>query len=195
MRAWLLKSSVLLLLWAAPALAAAQGNVSVLYAGSLGALMEKTLGPAFQQATGYHYQGEGQGSVAAAKAIRDHLREPDVFISADPVVNDNILMGPKNGSCEDWYLTLAAGELVIGYNQRSRFRDAFEQARAGKLPWYESFSRPGVKIGRTDPNLDPKGYRTLSSSSWPSTTTGSPGWERCCARPPIPTRSFPSLSC
>lgn len=157
----LLASLALLVLCVPGAMGGEKGNVSVLYAGSLGALMEKSVGPAFEQATGYHYQGEGQGSVAAARAIHDHLRTPEVFISADPAVNDRILMGPENGSFESWYLTFASGELVLGYNPRSRFRDRFEQARAGKLPWYEALATSGVKLGRTDPNLDPKGYRTL----------------------------------
>ena len=34
-------------------------------------------------------------------------------------------------------------------------------ARAGKVAWYEVLARPGVRLGRTDPNLDPKGYRAL----------------------------------
>jgi len=137
------------------------GVVSVLYAGSLVAVNERALGPAFQQATGYTYQGEGHGSVAAARMIKDRLRSPDIFISADPTVNAKELMGPKNRDLVVWYLTFASSSLVIAYHPKSRFRDGFEQARAGKLPWYEVLARPGVKLGRTDPNLDPKGYRTL----------------------------------
>src|SRR5690348_1348434 len=38
------------------------GPVQVLYAGSLTTLMESALGPAFKQATGYEFQGEGKGS-------------------------------------------------------------------------------------------------------------------------------------
>jgi len=132
----------------------------VLYAGSLGAIMEKALGPAFQRASGYEFRGEGQGSVGAAKMIRDKLRSPDVFVSADPVVNTNILMGPPS-HLVDWFLTIAAGELVLGYNPKSRFKDLFEQAKAEKLAWYEVLAKPGVKLGRTDPSLDPKGYRAL----------------------------------
>jgi molybdate/tungstate transport system substrate-binding protein len=137
------------------------GTVSVLYAGSLGAVIDKGLGPAVEQTTGYAVQGEGHGSVAAARMIRDRLRTPDVFISADPAVNRAILMGADNRNLVDWYLTFAAADLVIGYNPKSRFKDDFEQARAGRLPWYDVLARPGVKLGRTDPNLDPKGYRAL----------------------------------
>jgi molybdate/tungstate transport system substrate-binding protein len=139
----------------------AQGSVSVLYAGSLGAVMEKALGPGFQAATGFGYQGEGQGSVGAARAIRDQLRSPDVFISADPAVNQKLLMGPENHDLVRWYITLAAGELVIGSSPQSRFAADFERARTGKTPWYEVLAKPGLKFGRSDPELDPKGYRAI----------------------------------
>src|SRR5450759_2524646 len=46
--------------------AAPKSKVSVAYAGSLVNLMEKKVGPAFTQATGYPYQGEGKGSSALA---------------------------------------------------------------------------------------------------------------------------------
>src|SRR5881392_2154048 len=77
---------------------AGQQTVSVLYAGSLATVMENGIGPAFAKATGYGYQGEAQGSLGAAQMLRDHLRDPDVFISADPLVNLNILMGSQNGN-------------------------------------------------------------------------------------------------
>ena len=59
-----------------------KGTVNVAYAGSLTNLMEHTLGPAFQQATGYTYQGKGAGSTAIANQIAGKLIHPDVFISA-----------------------------------------------------------------------------------------------------------------
>ncbi|MBI3989770.1 MAG: substrate-binding domain-containing protein [candidate division NC10 bacterium] len=138
-----------------------RGVVSVLYAGSLVVVHEQALGPAFQQTTGYTYQGEGHGSVAAARMIKDRLRSPDIFISADHAVNAKELMGQQNRNLVEWYLTFTSSSLVIAYHPKSRFKNGFEQARAAKLPWYEVLARPGMKLGRTDPNLDPKGYRTL----------------------------------
>lgn len=136
-------------------------TVYVLYAGSLGSVMENGVGPAFVHATGYRYEGEAQGSLGAAHLIRDRVRTPDVFISADPSVNETVLMGPKNGSLVKWYLILASGELVLGYNENSKFAPRFRQAAAGGVPWYEVLEQPGVRFGRGDPTIDPKGYRTL----------------------------------
>ena len=135
-------------------------NVSVLYAGSLGTVMER-MGPAFTQSTGYQYQGEAQGSLGAARMIRDHLRSPDVFISADPTVNVTVLMGAKNGNLVKWYTLLASSQLVLGFSAQSHFAAQFREAQAGKVPWYEPLKIAGVRFGRGDPTIDPKGYRTL----------------------------------
>ncbi len=147
-----------------PVLAGAHDNlhqrVSVLYAGSLATVMER-LGPVFVAATGYEYQGEAQGSLGAARMIRDHLRQPDVFISADPSVNVNVLMGAANRNLVKWYTLLASSQLVLGFSPASRFADRFRDAQAGTVPWYEVLKTPGVRFGRGDPTIDPKGYRTL----------------------------------
>ena len=135
--------------------------VSVLYAGSLAGVMENGVGPAFTRATGYVYQGEAQGSLGAAQMMRDHLRTPDVFISADPLVNVDVLMGPRNGSLVRWFTVFASSQLVLAYNPRSKFMAKFQESIANKVPWYEVLATPGVRFGRGDPSIDPKGYRTL----------------------------------
>lgn len=136
-------------------------TVSVLYAGSLAAVMENGIGPAFTKATGLGYQGEAQGSLGAAQLIRDHLRSPDVFISADPVVNEKILMGSQNGNLVKWFATVAYSQLVLAHSPHSRFAAKFEDAQNGKLAWYEVLQTRGLRFGRGDPTIDPKGYRTL----------------------------------
>lgn len=136
-------------------------TVSVLYAGSLAAVMENGIGPAFTKSTGFSYQGEAQGSLGAAQMIHDHVRTPDVFISADPSVNTKVLMGPQNGNLVKWFSIVAASQLVLAYNPKSKFASKFEESAAGKLPWYEVLATPGLRFGRGDPSIDPKGYRTL----------------------------------
>lgn len=140
---------------------AQDSRVDVLYAGSLTTVMEKVIGPAFSLSSGLRFQGEGNGSVAAANLIRAGLRWPDVFVSADAAVNEDVLIGERNRNLVDYYVTFAGAAMVLGYNPRSRFSADFERARGGRSAWYEVLARPGLKFGRTDPNLDPKGYRTL----------------------------------
>ncbi|MDE2464522.1 MAG: extracellular solute-binding protein [Alphaproteobacteria bacterium] len=134
----------------------AQSRVQVLYAGSLVALMEHSLGLAFDRATGFHFEGYAGGSNALAQQIKGKLRPADVFISADPKVNA-LLMGKQNGNWLDGFVRFARSPLVIGYNPASRFAQDF-RAR----PWLQVLEEPGLRIGRTDPRLDPKGRLTLT---------------------------------
>jgi molybdate/tungstate transport system substrate-binding protein len=139
---------------------AAESRVSVLYAGSLGNLMEIDLGPAFSRATGYKYVGEAKGSLLSANLIKEQLRTPDVFISADPKVN-LLLMGPANGNLVRWYATIFGNELVLGYHPHSRFADQLRQLGPNDIRAYVILQQKGFRLGRGDPELEPKGYRTL----------------------------------
>lgn len=138
-----------------PAVAAAR-TVNVLYAGSLVNLMEHSLGPAFAEQTGDRFRGYAGGSSKLANEIKGELRHGDVFISANPNV-DARLMGQADGNWVGWYISFAHSPLVIGYNPASRFAAAFKAK-----PWYQVLREPGIRIGRTDPKLDPKGRLTIT---------------------------------
>lgn len=174
--------------------AAAMGEepVSVLYAGSLATVMENGIGPAFVKAAGYGYEGEAQGSLGAAQMIRDHLRLPDVFISADPLVNLNLLMG-QDGGIAPWFIVVASSQLVVAYNPRSRFAAKFQDAAAHRVPWYEVLETPGVRFGRGDPNIDPKGYRTLFMFSLAGKYYHRDDIPRLLGDPENPVQVFPEV--
>lgn len=123
--------------------------------------MEKHIGPAFATATGQRFTGEAGGSTELAQLIRAGLRRPDVFISADPAVDRQLLMGPSNRHLVTRYAVFAADELVIAFSPHSRFARQLRAAAAGRTPWYQVLETPGIQFGRTDPRLDPKGVRAL----------------------------------
>jgi len=136
--------------------ALAQDNtVNVLYAGSLVNLMERSVKPAFEKETGLHFEGYAAGSNKIANEIKGKLRRGDVFISASPKVNTS-LMGAANGDHVSWYVNFAESPLMIGYNPQSRFASQFKTKR-----WDQVLQEPGIRIGRTDPKLDPKGAFTV----------------------------------
>lgn len=139
---------------------AAGGTVNVFYAGSLVNLNENLVGPAFASGDGYTYQGKAAGSIAIANQIRGKLATPDVLEFADPSTNA-LLMGDAGGNYVSWYFTFATSQLVIGFDPKSKFAREFVAVQKHKLPWYAALQQKGLKIGRTDPNLDPKGYRAL----------------------------------
>lgn len=129
--------------------------MNVLYAGSLVNVMEHGIGPAFTRARGVRMRGFAGGSKELAREIAGKLRAADVFVSANPRVNAR-LMGPAHGDWVSWYVVFAESPLVIGYNRSSRFAADFT-----KKPWYRVLLEPGIRIGRTDPRLDPKGALTV----------------------------------
>lgn len=132
-----------------------ENDVNVLYAGSLVNLMERSVGPAFEKETGLHFKGYAAGSNKIANEIKGGLRRGDVFISASPKVNAS-LMGDANGNHVTWYVKFAESPLLIGYSPKSRFADDFRTK-----PWNQVLLEPGLRIGRTDPKLDPKGAFTI----------------------------------
>lgn len=133
------------------------GTVNVVYAGSLANMMEHDLGPGFAKATGAQYQGYAGGSSAMANQIKGGLRRSDVFISASLDVNTT-LEGQSNGDWVTWYISFAKAPLVIGYNPSSHFAQDFKTK-----PWYQVLLEPGIKVGGTDPALDPKGKLTVQA--------------------------------
>jgi molybdate/tungstate transport system substrate-binding protein len=150
-----LHASVLALMMLITSRAFAEQIVTVLYAGSLVGLMERSIGPAFKQQTGDEFQGHAGGSQELAKQIKEGALRGDVFISADPKVNA-LLSGATNADQVKWYVTFAESPLVLGISPSSRFA-----TDAKGKPWNEILMQPGVKIGRTDPAKDPKGALTV----------------------------------
>lgn len=139
---------------------AASGTVNVYYAGSLVNLNENLVGPAFATGTGYTYQGKGAGSGAIANQIKGRIATPDVVEFADPAVNAT-LIGNANGSYESWYFTYATSKLVIGFDPKSPVAREFVEVQKHALPFYKALQQKGLRFGRTDPNIDPKGYRAV----------------------------------
>jgi molybdate/tungstate transport system substrate-binding protein len=151
-----------------------QGNVFVMYAASLTKAFEGTIGPSFEKKTGYTYTGEGRGSVQIANMISDGQRRPDIFVSAGTIPIKNLITMNADGKREDeqqfhnalvqWLVKFASAEMVIAYSPVSHFHLDLEKSKIGQTPWYRVLSQPGFKFGRTDPELDPKGYYMVISA-------------------------------
>ena len=167
---WVALLALLAVVALRPALAGTP--VNVLYAGSLVQVMEHGVGPAFDTASGDRFRGYAGGSKLLANQIRSGLRAADVFISADPGVNRR-LMGPGAPESVRWYAIFAQSPLVIGYDASSGFARSF-----ATKPWYRVLQEPGIRIGRTDPKLDPKGALTLRLMQRAETVYRLPGLER-----------------
>lgn len=145
-----------------------KGSVSILYAGSLVNLMEHDLGPVFARASGYAYEGYGAGSTEIVSQIKGGVRYGDVFISASPTANQG-LHGAANRNLVSWYATFAKAPLVLGYNPNSQYAADFTSK-----PWYQLIMEPNIRVGRTDPTLDPKGKLTSDAMTQAASTLNMP---------------------
>jgi molybdate/tungstate transport system substrate-binding protein len=135
-----------------------RGTVTTLFAGSLVAYMERSFRPSFEKATGYGFEGFGGGSTELANEIKGGVRRGDVFVSAAAAA-DHVLEGAANGNWVSWYSSFMASPLVLAYNPQS---SVGRQLRAGR-PWYRVLAESGIRVGRTDPKLDPKGVLTTEA--------------------------------
>lgn len=154
-------ASALLALAVALTSSIAGSSVDVAYAGSLVTPMESTIGAAFMRSCSCTYHGEGKGSVALTNLIVSGLRNPDVFISADPRLLEGLLSAKAHPPLISWYARFGRARMVLGYSPRSHFAPYFARAARGELSIAAVLKTRGLRIGRTDPKLDPKGYRSV----------------------------------
>lgn len=145
-----------LLLAGAPGCARAQapleGELVVFNAGSLG-LPFRNLLQAFKKSNpGVRTAQESSGSLEAARKLTELGKTPDVLGVADYAIIPKLLVPAYT----EWYATFATNALVLAYRNESQ--GGLEIA---DYNWYRILLRPGIRIGRADPTLDPAGYRTL----------------------------------
>ena len=106
----------------------------------------------FVARTGVRYTQETGSSLELARKISELGGEPDVVALADPDIFP-ALLEPRFTT---WHAVFARNRIVLAYTAKSR-----GAAEIDSTNWYQVLERPGVEVGRSDPNTDPSGYRTL----------------------------------
>jgi len=143
----------------------------VAYAGSMGAVMDRFIGPAFAKANGVEYQGIGQGAYGLARQLEGRLIQADVFVPITPgpldIVKKAGMIGPA--------VPVASTQMVIAYSPKSKFVPEFEAGAQGKKPWYEVLQTSGLRFGRTDPATDPQGQNIIFTMLLAETFYKQPG--------------------
>jgi molybdate/tungstate transport system substrate-binding protein len=140
---------------ASAAYAKPTGTVNVAYASSLQFLNEKVVSPAFTAADGYKFSGFGMASGALEADIAAGEIHPNVFES---VGGDNIT--PLEPKFTKWYIQYAGTSIVLAYNPHSKYASQFRAYAAGKVSLaglFKLLETKGLRLGRTDPNIDPQG--------------------------------------
>lgn len=111
-------------------------DASVLVAGSLQAVANRVGGGSV----------EAHGSVAVRRLVVEGARDPDAVALADTSLFDGIAAE---------YTLFASNALAVAYDPASDHAEALER------DWRSALAEAEVELGRTDPDLDPLGYRTV----------------------------------
>jgi len=125
--------------------------IVVFNAGALALPLRAAL-DSFAPSHGYGVSQENAGSVETIRKISDLGRVPDIVAVADTALFARLIPGRLAGPIA----LLGTSRLVLAYTDRSRFA---ADVNAGN--WTDVTTRPGVQVGRSDPTLDPAGYRAL----------------------------------
>ena len=128
------------------------GRLIIFHAGSLSVPFRKVCAEFGKRHPGVKIFREAAGSRMCARKISDLHRACDVMASADYTVIDTLLIDEH----ADWNIKFAGNEMVIAFDKNGR-----DRGRLNRSNWYEVLVDKGVTFGRSDPNSDPCGYRTV----------------------------------
>jgi molybdate/tungstate transport system substrate-binding protein len=128
------------------------GTLTVFNAGSLAAPFRDLLQAFSRRTPGVTSRQENAGSLETARKLTELGRIPDVVGVADYQVIPSLLIPGQTS----WYATFARNSMVLVYSDRS-----VGAGEIGPGNWWQILLRPGVRVGRSDPSLDPNGYRAI----------------------------------
>jgi molybdate/tungstate transport system substrate-binding protein len=146
----------------------ARETLVIFNAGSL-AVPLRAAADSFGEREHVTLQQENAGSLETARKLTDLHKIPDVIGLADYEVFPQLLVPQQT----TWYALFARNRMVIAHSARSRFASEITPDN-----WYQVLQRPGVQVGRANPNLDPNGYRTLLVFQLAEQFYRQPGLER-----------------
>jgi len=134
------------------ALLSAKEDIIVFHAGSLAVPFSEMEKVFERQYPRYDVKREVSGSRKAARKVSDIKRASDVVASADYTVIDNLLI-PNDAR---FNIQFATNEMALAYTERSKYASEVNADN-----WIDIVLRKGVKVGHSNPNLDPCGYRSV----------------------------------
>jgi molybdate/tungstate transport system substrate-binding protein len=128
------------------------GELVIFHAGSLSVPFQQIADSFQSQYQQVDVKLEAAGSVDCARKITDLNKKADIMASADYKVIDELLIPDYTG----WLIKFAANEMALVYDEDSKYAD-----KINKDNWTDILLRNDVYYGRSDPDSDPCGYRTV----------------------------------
>ncbi|MCX8176097.1 MAG: tungstate ABC transporter substrate-binding protein WtpA [Candidatus Bathyarchaeota archaeon] len=146
-------------------------TLRVLHAGSLTIPLNKVKNVFEAENSGVKVLLESGGSVESVRKIVDYGKSADVIAVADYKLIENLMLYQNY---TDFYIKFAVDELVLAYTNKSRYAEEIS-----KENWYVVLSRKDVRLGFSDPNKDPCGYRSLAALALAQIYYEQPNLFRC----------------
>jgi molybdate/tungstate transport system substrate-binding protein len=173
--AWQMSCAALALMGAAmtsPSAPAATPTVlSIFAAGTLAAPFKQLSALFEKQHPEVTVQPQYGGSVMMAKRITDLHQDADLLAVADYNVIPKYMFGnPPHAS---WYAGFARNAITFVYTDKSKYAGEINAQN-----WYKVLARPGVEIGRSNPDTDPSGYQTVQMLNLAEKYYNEPGLEQ-----------------
>ena len=128
-----------------------KSDLIIFHAGSLSVPLQE-ISELFEKEYPVTVKAEAAGSRTCARKISDLNRQCDVMASADYKVVQSLLM-PEHA---DFNIRFATNEMVIAFTKQSALGNDITADN-----WHKILFADSVLFGRSDPNMDPCGYRTL----------------------------------
>jgi molybdate/tungstate transport system substrate-binding protein len=95
---------------------------------------------------------EPSGSQVAARKVVELGMRADIVAVADAGIIGKMMI-PRHAA---WNVVFATNEIVLAHKDHSKFTDEITTQN-----WPSVLGRPGVRLGRADPDTAPMGYHTL----------------------------------
>ena len=124
----------------------------IFHAGSLSVPMKEVVKAFNEENPDVEILTEAAGSRACARKITDLNKDCDILASADYTVIDHLLI-PNHAN---WNVKFASNKMCIVFTEKSNYADVIDSTN-----WFEILLKDEVAFGRSDPNSDPCGYRTV----------------------------------
>jgi molybdate/tungstate transport system substrate-binding protein len=128
------------------------GDLIIFHAGSLSVPFKEVSAAFKKENPGVVFLMEAAGSRTCARKITDLKKPCDIMASADYTVIDQLLL-PDYAS---WNIKFASNEMTLVFTEKSKF-----SKKINKDNWIDILLNKEVAYGRSDPDSDPCGYRSV----------------------------------
>lgn len=152
MQSWIVPFAVISLLTGCSNSHNSRKTLTIFHAGSLSMPLKAVVDSFLKFNPEVAFNIEAAGSVECARKITDLNRRCDLFFSADYQVINQLLFTKH----ADFVIPFSGNRMVIAYSPKSKLCNAINSSN-----WTSVLLNPNVTYGRSDPNSDPCGYRTV----------------------------------